>query len=72
MFKKQVAEACPFTLSRGTWGGKDFATLPDTGEDNGYDTTEERLTAYFSPNKNALYERYDFGQTCQEQNETID
>ena len=51
---------------------KIFATLPDTGEDNDYDTAEVKLTAYFSPKKNVLFERYVFRQTCQEQNETID
>ena len=51
---------------------KIFATLPDTGEDSDCDTAEEKLTAYFSPKKNSLYERYVFRQACQEQNETID
>ena len=51
---------------------KIFATLPDTGEDNDYDTAEVKLTTYFSPKKNVLFERYVFRQACQEQNETID
>ena len=51
---------------------KIFATLPETGEDSDYEKAEEKLTAYFSPKKNTLYERYVFRQACQEQNETID
>ena len=51
---------------------KIFATLPDTEEYSDYDTAEEKLTAYFSPKNNSLYERYVFRQACQEQNERID
>ena len=49
-----------------------FATLSDTGNDQDYDTAEEKLTAYFAPKKNTLYERHVFRKATQRPDETID
>ena len=49
-----------------------FATLSDTGNHDDYDTAEEKLTAYFAPKKNTLYERHVFRKATQRSDETID
>ena len=40
-----------------------FATLPDTGEENDFDTAEQKLTEYFAPKKNILYRATYFSQS---------
>lgn len=49
-----------------------FATLPDTGEEDDYDKAAEKLTEYFAPKVNILYERHVFRQAKQHRGETID
>lgn len=49
-----------------------FETLTGTGEDKDYDLMVTKLTAYFSPKKNMLYEIHVFQQARQRPNETID
>ena len=51
---------------------KIFSTVTDTAEENDYDTAEAKLTAYFAPKKNVLYERHVFRQAKQETEETLD
>jgi len=42
-----------------------FDTLPNTGEDNDYDTAVAKLHEYFSPQVNTTYEVYNFRQAKQ-------
>ena len=49
-----------------------FATIPDTGEEDDYDKAVEKLTGYFAPKQNTLYERHVFRQAKQHSGETID
>lgn len=49
-----------------------FETLPETGEDKEYDIAVQKLTAYFSPKKNTLYEIHLFRQARQRPDETMD
>ncbi len=49
-----------------------FRSLPDTGDDEAYDTAKQRLKEYFDPQKNRRYEVYCFRQTVQQPNETLD
>jgi hypothetical protein len=49
-----------------------FATLSDTGEENDFDKAIEKLTEYFAPKKNILYERHIFREVGQRSDETID
>ncbi len=49
-----------------------FRSLPDTGDDEAYDTAKQRLKEYFDPQKNRRYEAYCFRQTVQQPNETLD
>ena len=49
-----------------------FSTLPDTGEEDDYQKAEEKLSAYFAPKKNVLYERYVFRQASQDHDDTFD
>jgi len=49
-----------------------FDTLLDNGDDNDYDTSVERLNAYFSPQTNIAYEVYKFRQTKQKEGESLD
>ncbi len=49
-----------------------FATLEDTGEEDDYDKAVEKLTEYFAPKQNVLYERHVFRQAKQRHDETID
>ena len=37
-----------------------FDTLPNTGEDNDYDTAVAKLHEYFSPQVNTTYAMYNF------------
>ena len=39
-----------------------FETLPDTGDDDDYKTAEAKLTEYFAPKRNPMYERHLFRQ----------
>ena len=41
-----------------------FATLSDTGNDDDYDKAVEKLTEYFAPKQNVLYERHVFRITA--------
>ena len=47
-------------------------TLSDTGNDDDYDKAVEKLTEYFAPKKNWLYERHRFRQAKQRVHESID
>ena len=47
-----------------------FDTLEDTGDD--YETALSKLTEYFNPKKNTEYEIYQFRQTKQGSDETLD
>ena len=49
-----------------------FRQLPNTGEAKDYKKAVEKLTEYFEPQKNKLYEVYKFRQAAQQSNETID
>ena len=51
---------------------KIFETLTDVGEDKDYKTAVEKLTEYFVPKKNLLYEVHKFRQLKQLSEETID
>ena len=51
---------------------KIFATLSDVGEDKDYKKAIEKLSAYFSPKKNLLFETHKFRQLKQMTEETID
>lgn len=49
-----------------------FATLPDTGDDDDYNTAVEKLTSYYKPKKNVPFLRHVFRQAVQEESETVD
>ena len=49
-----------------------FRQLPNTGEAKDYKKAVEKLTEYFEPQKNKLYEVYKFRQATQQSKETID
>ena len=49
-----------------------FRSLPETGNDEAYDTAKQRLKEYFDPQKNRRYEVYCFRQTTQQPSETLD
>ena len=49
-----------------------FDTLPNTGEDNDYDTAVAKLHEYFSPQVNTTYEVYNFRQAKQKEGELLD
>ena len=49
-----------------------FRQLPDTGEDDAFDTAVTKLTSYFEPQKNKLFEVYAFRKAVQGPNETLD
>ena len=49
-----------------------FRSLPETGNDEAYDTAKQRLKEYFDPQKNRRYEVYCFCQTTQQPSETLD
>jgi hypothetical protein len=49
-----------------------FATLSDTGNDDECDKAVEKLTEYFAPKQNVLYERHRFRQAKQRVDESID
>lgn len=58
------------------WLGPDvdeiFNTLPNTGEDNDYDTAVAKMNEYFSPQVNTTYEVYNFRQAKQNEGELLD
>ena len=49
-----------------------FATLSDTGNEDDYDKAVEKLTEYFAPKQNVLYERHVFRRAKQRVDESID
>ena len=49
-----------------------FKTIPDTGADDAYDTAVQKLTEFFEPDKNRIYQTYVFRQTIQGSTETLD
>ena len=49
-----------------------FKTIPNTGADDAYDTTVQKLTEYFEPDQNRIYQTYVFRQTIQGSTETLD
>eukprot|EP00794_Sanderia_malayensis_P012502 gene12502-biopygen9964 len=49
-----------------------FRQLPDTGDDDDFDTALEKLNAHFEPQKNHIYDVYKFRQTKQQPHKTID
>lgn len=49
-----------------------FDTLPNTGEDNDYDTAVAKLNEYFSPQVNTTYEVYNFRHAKQKEGELLD
>ena len=49
-----------------------FAMLVKTGEEDDFDTAVEKLTEYFVPKQNVLYERHVFRQPKQRSGETVD
>ena len=49
-----------------------FDTLPNTGEDNDYDTAVAKLQEYFSLQVNTTYEVYNFQLAKQKQGELLD
>ena len=48
-----------------------FETLSDLGEAKDFKIAHEKLTEYFTPNKNATYEVYVFRQARQHEKETL-
>ena len=49
-----------------------FKTLNDTGDEKAYKTAMDRLTEYFTPQRNVDYETYVFRQARQQPHETLD
>ena len=49
-----------------------FKTIPNTGADDAYDTAVQKLTEFFEPDKNQIYQTYVFRQTIQGSTETLD
>ena len=49
-----------------------FRQLPDTREDDAFDTAVTKLTCYFEPQKNKLFKVYTFRKAVQGPNETLD
>ena len=49
-----------------------FKTIPNIGADDAYDTAVQKLTEYFEPDKNRIYQTYVFRQTIQGSTETLD
>ena len=49
-----------------------FATLPDTGGDDDFNTAKTKLTEYFKPQQNKRYEVYKFRQLRQNNDESLD
>ena len=48
-----------------------FRQLPDTGEDDAFDTAVTKLTSHFEPQKNKLFKVYTFRKAVQRSNETV-
>ena len=51
---------------------KIFETIPDNGEEKDHDVAATKLTEYFAPKKNIMYEIHLFRKAQQRQGETID
>ena len=51
---------------------KIFETIPHNGEEKDYDVAATKLTEYFAPKKNIVYEIHLFRKAQQRQGETID
>ena len=51
---------------------KIFETIPDNGKEKDYDVAATKLTGYFAPKKNIMYEIHLFRKAQQRQGETID
>ena len=51
---------------------KIFDTIPDNGEEKDYDVAATKLTEYFAPKKNIMYEIHLLRKPQQRQGETID
>ena len=49
-----------------------FRQIPETGEEDAFDTALTKLNEYFEPQKNTLYEVYKFRQAAQGPQETLD
>lgn len=49
-----------------------FFTLSDTGDEDNYDQALQKLDDYFSPQENVPFERHQFRQMTQGDNETVD
>lgn len=49
-----------------------FGTLPNTGEDNNYDTAVKKLHKYFTPQVNTTWKVYNFQQGNQKEGELLD
>ena len=49
-----------------------FDTIPATGGHDDFDTAKDKLSAYFRPQTNAIFQVYQFRQTKQEKGEAID
>ena len=49
-----------------------FKTLPDTGDEKDYKKAVDALTKHFEPDKNQIFEIYNFRQATQRTEETID
>ena len=49
-----------------------FKTLPDTGADDDYKTAVNKLTEYFEPERNVIYQTYVFRQAKQGPKEPIE
>ena len=49
-----------------------FRQIPETGEEDAFNTALTKLNEYFEPQKNTLYEVYKFRQAAQGPQETLD
>ncbi|MCG8046729.1 MAG: hypothetical protein N0E48_14005, partial [Candidatus Thiodiazotropha endolucinida] len=49
-----------------------YQTLPNTGDESGYDETKAALTTYFKPQVNEEFEIFQFRQMKQLESETVD
>lgn len=49
-----------------------YGTLPNTGDENGYEETKKALTDYFKPRVNTEFEVFEFRQMKQLESETVD
>ena len=49
-----------------------FKQIPESGEEDDYDTAKTKLQQHFQPQRNRRYEVYSFRQAKQERGETLD